>query len=201
MKRPAPLLLAAWTALLLASCASTPETPASEGAARTAQGAGEEETPKTTPEGAAPAGDVVETRDYAFPVPRAFRALRGPQTEAVWAQGGAAVAATGRIAADNAFLGSVVVTAIAAGAESVMNEAGCREAATATATAMRVELLSSSFTDTCRWSLQDGTNPNRGARAIVKAGKTSWMITCNFDARDPLAQAACDAVDQGWQAR
>jgi hypothetical protein len=154
---------------------------------------------------AAPSGPRVQGKGYSVPLPEGFSELRHPSVAAVWDAGGVVLRARKRIDAEQAFIGSVVITAVSTPVgDPAKDEAACAEIGSQVAAGTGAKLVKADVTDTngtrtCRYALQDVKNPNRVAVGIVKTGPAWWVLTCNLDARDSDSASACAEVDGGFQ--
>jgi hypothetical protein len=170
-------------------------------------GAAPAAAPEPRREGEGADAERVEGRDFTVPLPSGFLSITDPRTppalrdkvEPVITAGGVVLVAEKTEA--GWFRGSIVVAP--AEGEMPSNAATCRDHASelAAATETTVRKADMATPQSCRWVVQDKKRANRMAVGAVMASTNGhWVVTCNLDARDDAARAACVAVLEGWRA-
>lgn len=158
---------------------------------------------------ATPAADepaaIVRGDTFSVPVPKGFSVSKEERFTRA-APGGVVLVADGR-AAPHLFLGSIVAIRVGPGADfDPGDSAFCKQLADTAAAQGVVTLkdhrtVKTSVGNSCQWEVVDNEVNTRGATSTVmyKTRDNCWVVTCNFDSRDPQAQAACGEVLAGWK--
>lgn len=147
---------------------------------------------------------VAEGATFKVPVPKGYSVATDPRMTQS-APGGVVLVADKRVT-KGAFLGSIVVTRVPPGPDfDPSSEKVCKELAAPMTQAMPVKLKGTRLADTaigktCQYEVEDNKTPTRGALGTVMCKKRDncWVVTCNFDTRDPLIKKACAEVLAGW---
>lgn len=148
---------------------------------------------------------VAKGATFSVPVPDGYAVSADPRFTK-GAPGGVVLMADKR-AAKGTFLGSIVVTRVPPGPDfDLTNVEVCKEIAGQTSRMMPVELKRFGLVETavgksCQYEVVDKKVATRGAKGTVmyKTRDNCWVVTCNFDSRDPGAAKACAAVLGGWK--
>ncbi len=144
---------------------------------------------------------------FTIPVPKGYSVVTDERLLEM-APHGAVLIADKRVAS-GAFIGSIVVTKVAAhpATANANTEAGCpvHGEGMTRAAPVRLEkpaaLVDTAAGASCQWSVIDKANSTRRALGTVmyKSDDNAWVVTCNYDIRDVRAVSACEQVLQGFK--
>jgi len=148
---------------------------------------------------------IAKGATFSVPVPDGYRVATDPRLTK-GAPGGVVLMAKKRVA-EGIFLGSIVVTRVPQGKDfDVKKLEVCQEIAEQFAKAApvklkRAELVETAAGKTCQYEVADRTRAHRSATGTVmyKTRDNCWVLTCNFDERDPGAREACDEALGEWK--
>jgi len=141
---------------------------------------------------------------FSLPVPSGFSK---PTAERfVKAAPGGVVLIENKRVKPNMFLASIVVKKIASGPDfDPSDSALCKEMANGMAAQMDAvlkanQMVMTSAGNMCQWTLTNMKESNRGfiGTLMYKTRDNAWIVGCNFDNSDRLAQDACAEVLKGW---
>jgi hypothetical protein len=142
--------------------------------------------------------------DFSVPVPEGYTEIVDDKVLASMGAGGFGFAADAR-GGEGWFLASIAFAPTAAGSPEVADAATCKEAATGLASMTNTKVLRDGMVEIggaqrCQWELTANDDADRRARGTAMRSPTqTWVVTCNYDARDESAQATCSEVLEGWK--